>query len=81
MRGYVQGVFFRETCRRRASESGVTGWVLNRSDGAVEAVFEGDSEAVEGLVRWCHTGPRSARVESVDVTAEEPSGAKGFAVS
>jgi acylphosphatase len=79
--GQVQGVFFRDTCRRHATESGVAGWVRNRSDGAVEAVFEGDDEAVADLVRWCRTGPRSARVESVDVADEEPAGETGFAVS
>ena len=71
----------RDTCRRRAHEAGVSGWVRNRSDGAVEAVFEGDDQAVADLVRWCRVGPRSASVESVDVVDEEPVGETGFGVS
>ena len=78
--GQVQGVFFRDTCRRKASERGVAGWVTNRRDGAVEAVFEGEPEAVEALVEWCRTGPRGADVESVDATSEEPEGLSGFDV-
>jgi acylphosphatase len=81
VRGQVQGVFFRETCHRRAHEAGVSGWVRNRSDGAVEAVFEGDDQAVADLVSWCGVGPRSASVESVDVVDEEPVGETGFGVS
>jgi acylphosphatase len=81
VQGEVQGVFFRDTCRRLAVGAGVAGFVRNRADGAVEAVFEGDDAAVEELVRWCRQGPRSARVDSVDVAAEEPTGAQGFAVS
>jgi acylphosphatase len=81
VRGQVQGVFFRDTCRRRAVEAGVAGSVRNRSDGAVEAVFEGDDDAVAALIRWCGTGPRSALVESVEVAEEDPTGETGFAVS
>jgi acylphosphatase len=81
VRGQVQGVFFRDTCRRRAAEAGIAGWVRNRSDGAVEAVFEGDDQAVDDLVRWCGSGPSSAHVESVDVTDEEPVGETGFSVT
>jgi acylphosphatase len=80
VRGNVQGVFFRDSCRSEASSRGVAGWVTNRSDGAVEAVFEGDPEAVSALVRWCSEGPRSAAVESVDETTEEPEGLSGFEI-
>jgi acylphosphatase len=76
--GFVQGVFFRETTRRRAMSTGVAGWVRNRSDGTVEAVFEGGREAVERLVDFCREGPRGARVDWVDVEAEEPEGLAGF---
>jgi acylphosphatase len=76
--GNVQGVFFRDTCRRKAAERGVAGWVSNRADGAVEAVFEGDPDAVRALVEWCRHGPRGADVESVDATSEEPEGLTGF---
>ena len=78
--GHVQGVFFRETARRRAQTAGVTGWVANRPDGTVESVFEGEREAVERLVAFCREGPRGAQVDWVDVVAEEPEGLGGFAV-
>ena len=78
--GHVQGVFFRDTCRRKASERGVAGWVSNRGDGAVEAVFEGEPDAVRALVEWCGEGTRGAEVESVDETREEPEGLSGFDV-
>jgi acylphosphatase len=80
VRGSVQGVFFRDTCRREASSRGVAGWVTNRPDGAVEAVFEGDAEAVQVLVDWCSRGPRGADVDSVDETTEEPQGLSGFEI-
>jgi len=78
--GLVQGVFFRDSVRRTAQQRGVNGWVANRPDGAVEAVFEGEPEAVERLVDFCREGPRSARVDSVDVTGEEPENVAGFDV-
>jgi len=78
--GYVQGVFFRDTVRRRAQQRGVSGWVANRPDGAVEAVFEGEPEAVERLVDFCREGPRGAQVDSVDVRDEDPEGLTGFNV-
>jgi acylphosphatase len=80
VQGHVQGVFFRETTRRRALAAGVAGWVLNRSDGRVEAVFEGEREAVERLVDFAREGPRGARVDWIDVEAEEPEGLAGFEV-
>jgi acylphosphatase len=78
--GRVQGVFFRDTTRRMAESRGVSGWVSNRADGAVEAVFEGEAEAVEGLVRFAGEGPRGADVERVEVSEEEPEGLSGFDV-
>ncbi len=78
--GFVQGVFFRDSVRRLASQRGVSGWVANRPDGAVEAVFEGDPDAVERLVAYCHDGPRGASVDSVDVTEEDPENLSGFTV-
>jgi len=65
--GKVQGVFFRATTRDKANELGVKGWVRNLRDGRVEAVFEGDEDAVKKLIEWCHVGPPSARVEKVEV--------------
>jgi acylphosphatase len=76
--GRVQGVFFRDTTRRRAAERGVSGWVRNNRDGTVEAVFEGEPDAVESMVRFAHEGPRGAVVERVDVINEEPEGLSGF---
>jgi acylphosphatase len=78
--GRVQGVFFRDTMRRMAEQRGVGGWARNNPDGTFEAVFEGDADAVERLVQFCHEGPRGAQVERVDVFEEEPEGAAGFAV-
>jgi acylphosphatase len=78
--GRVQGVFFRDTVRRRAGERGVSGWVANRPDGTVEAVFEGPPDAVEAMVKFAHEGPRGAEVEAVEVTEEDPRGETGFTV-
>jgi len=78
--GRVQGVFFRDTARRMAESRGVAGWIGNRPDGAVEAVFEGEPDAVESMLRFCREGPRGATVERVDVTEEEPEGLSGFAI-
>jgi acylphosphatase len=76
----VQGVFFRDSCQREANSRGVAGWVTNRPDGAVEAAFEGDPEAVDALVAWCSSGPSSADVDSIEETSEEPEGLSGFKV-
>lgn len=78
--GLVQGVFFRDSVRQRAQSTGVVGWIRNTQDGAVEAVFEGDSDAVERLVAFCHEGPRGARVDRVDESAEPPEGLSGFVI-
>lgn len=76
----MQGVFFRETTRRRALAAGVAGWVRNVSDGSVEAVFEGERDAVERLVAFAREGPRGARVEWVDIVSEDPEGLSGFEI-
>ena len=78
--GFVQGVFFRDTVRRHAVGAGVAGWVRNNRDGTVEAVLEGDPDAVERLVDVCRRGPTGARVDRVDVLAEEPERLSGFSV-
>jgi acylphosphatase len=80
VRGYVQGVFFRNTCRREANARGVGGWVTNRPDGAVEAVFEGEPDAVVAMVDWSRRGPRGADVEGVEETSEEPEGLARFEI-
>jgi acylphosphatase len=78
--GDVQGVFFRDTCRRIALRQGVAGWVRNLPDRRVEAVFEGPAEPVRSLVDWASRGPREATVAHVDVQDESPEGLSGFTV-
>jgi len=79
-RGRVQGVFFRDSTRREAERRGVAGWARNRSDGAVEAVFEGAPEAVEAMVEFIRRGPGHAEVSDVEVRDEAPQGLSGFSV-
>lgn len=78
--GKVQGVYYRAKTRREARNVGVSGWVKNLPDGRVEAVFEGDGEAVRRMVDWCHEGSPTAVVDSVDVEWEEPEGLESFEV-
>ncbi|MEU4608601.1 acylphosphatase [Kribbella sp. NPDC023972] len=78
--GLVQGVFFRDSCRREARRAGINGWVRNRPDGTVEALFEGPEDAVQRMLDWVGHGPPYARVERVDVTDEPPSGLTGFVI-
>jgi acylphosphatase len=78
--GRVQGVFFRDTTRRRAQELGLGGWVRNCRDGTVEALFEGPAEAVEAAIDFCRRGPSRAEVSEVEVFDEEPAGLAGFEV-
>jgi acylphosphatase len=65
--GYVQGVGFRASCARQASDLGLTGWVRNQWNGSVEALFEGSAEAVKRMIAWCWQGPAMADVSSVEV--------------
>ena len=78
--GRVQGVFFRDTLRRAADRAGVAGWAANRPDGSVEAVLEGDDDAVDRLVELCRSGPGHAEVDRLDVTDEQPEGLDRFSV-
>lgn len=78
--GRVQGVFFRDTCRRMAERLGVSGWVRNLPDGSVEAVFEGPEEEVRRLVEWSRHGPRYAAVQDIRVQTEPPEGISGFQI-
>lgn len=80
VRGLVQGVFFRQSTARAAAEAGVAGSVRNLPDGSVEAVFEGEEEAVERLVAFARTGPPDAEVREVEVADEPPQGLSGFSV-
>lgn len=79
--GWVQGVFFRDTCQRMARQHGVRGWVRNLPDGRrVEAVFEGDPEQVARLVGWARQGPDGAEVADVRTYRERPEGLAGFTI-
>jgi acylphosphatase len=78
--GRVQGVFFRDSARERARAHNVSGWVRNRSDGAVEAVLEGTPGAVQQVLRFLETGPPRAEVEEIDLSEEEPEGLTEFEV-
>ena len=78
--GFVQGVWFRDSCRRVATDEGVAGWVRNRPDGTVEAVFEGPLDAVARCVSWCRMGPPRAEVTGIDVAEEPAEGIAGFSV-
>jgi acylphosphatase len=79
--GFVQGVGFRFSVERAARSRSVSGWVRNRPDGAVEAVFEGEREDVEALLEFCRHGPRGAQVERVDVEEESAQGLTDFRVA
>ena len=78
--GQVQGVFFRETMRRRAYRAAVRGWVRNNPDGTVEAWLEGDPDDVEVMVHFAGIGPSGAHVDHVDVEDVEPEGLRSFEV-
>ena len=77
--GRVQGVRYRAWVTGRAEVHGVSGWVRNRRDGTVEAVFVGDEQVVAAIVAECRQGPRMARVEDVAVSAWDGPALEGFA--
>jgi acylphosphatase len=78
--GRVQGVWFRGATQAQARALGLAGWVRNRPDGSVEAVFEGPRAAVEHALAFCRRGPPAAHVERVEVADEPPEGLRGFDV-
>jgi acylphosphatase len=78
--GRVQGVWFRQSCADEARLRGVGGWVRNRTDGAVEAAFEGAPSGVAAMVAWCREGPRLANVRHVEETEERPEGVESFQI-
>jgi acylphosphatase len=80
VRGYVQGVGFRVSAAAAARSRGVCGWVRNRPDGTLEAVFEGEPGAVEAMLRWCEQGPRGATVEGIEVFQERPDRLRRFEI-
>jgi acylphosphatase len=72
--GRVQGVYFRSHTQDMADTLGLTGWVKNRRDGSVEAVFEGEKKEIDQMIQWCHRGPSEARVKEVHIFWEEYTG-------
>ncbi len=72
--GMVQGVFFRSETHDEANRRNVSGWIRNLPDGDVEAVFEGEKEKVEELIKFCKKGPARAEVKKIEVSWEEPTG-------
>jgi acylphosphatase len=78
--GRVQGVGYRDWTARKASVLGLSGWVRNRADGDVEAMFSGRAEAVEAMLAACRDGPRLARVETVQVLGPAAEASGGFEV-
>lgn len=69
--GRVQGVWYRESMRLEAERLNITGWVRNRDDGAVEAVVQGEEDAVAALIAWCRVGPPAAWVDDIEITVAE----------
>ncbi len=80
VKGRVQGVFFRDSTRNKASELGICGFVRNQPDGAVYIEAEGDDEPLEQFTQWCREGPPWARVEEVAVNECEAEGASKFII-
>jgi acylphosphatase len=78
--GRVQGVFFRDTCRRVAREHNVAGSAANLADGSVEVILEGEPSDVEEVLEWCRSGSSYADVTSVEVSEEEPEGLTDFRI-
>jgi acylphosphatase len=74
IRGQVQGVGFRAFIERQALERALDGWVRNREDGSVEAVFAGASPAVDAMLEACRTGPTGAKIEGIDFREEDAAG-------
>jgi acylphosphatase len=74
IQGQVQGVFFRQSTKETAVRLGLTGWVKNCPDGSVEALFEGERQAVDAAIAWCRQGPASARVREVEVEWQDYAG-------
>ena len=80
--GRVQGVFFRVETQRAAQRFGVNGWVRNKRDGTVEAVFEGSRQNVDATLDWCRQGPSMSHVDKVDVDWQDYTGEfKGFDIT
>jgi len=72
--GRVQGIFFRDSARKRARKLGLTGWVSNESDGTVKVIAQGKEEKLKELIKWCYNGPMMARVDKIDIDWQEATG-------
>ena len=79
--GRVQGVFYRDTCRREAERIGVGGRASNLDDGRVEVVVEGEPDAVEAMIDWCRRGSDPANVTNIEVEEQDPQGEDRFHVT
>ena len=79
--GRVQGVFFRQSTKRKAQSEGLVGWVRNLDDGRVEAVFEGEEAGVKSAIKWCRSGPDGSKVDELEVSWDEsPVGFEDFSI-
>lgn len=78
--GQVQGVGYRASTCKMATQLGLNGWVRNLTDGRVEAVFEGTPEVVETMLKWCKQGSRMAIVRAVEIIDEPPENIQGFQI-
>jgi acylphosphatase len=72
--GIVQGVFYRASTIEESSKLGLTGWVMNCSDGRVEAVFEGNIDKIDKIIEWCKKGPPGAEVTNIETVWEQATG-------
>ena len=79
IQGKVQGVWFRAWTEKQATALGLDGWVRNRADGRVEALFSGPADAVAKMIEAAHDGPPLARVDAIDTSPADPPGGAGFA--
>jgi acylphosphatase len=72
--GRVQGVFFRMETLKEAEKLGISGWVKNKQDGNVEAVFEGKKTLIDSMIEWCRKGPPASRVDNININWEPYTG-------
>ncbi len=72
--GRVQGIFFRDSTRRRARKLGLTGWVSNESNRTVKVTAQGEEEKLKELIKWCYNGPILAQVDKIDIEWQEATG-------
>ena len=70
--GRVQVVWFRANTKQKAEQLNLFGWVRNTDDGKVEAVFEGEKNNVDEMLKWCHKGPSNSKVTEVEIKKQDP---------